>query len=104
MQRRDRASGAGKLSASDAAETGEGRGHADRADLLADAGRRASFSPEPGRGLLLGIATGTEKLHILGPIIAVARKLAVLLHHLWVSGEVYEPLRNRKQPAMPAAA
>jgi transposase len=37
-------------------------------------------------------------------IIAVARKLAVLLHHLWVSGEVYEPLRNRKQTAMPAAA
>ena len=27
-------------------------------------------------------------------IIAVARKLAVLLHRLWVSGEVYEPLRN----------
>jgi transposase len=26
--------------------------------------------------------------------VAVARKLAVLLHHLWVSGEVYEPLRN----------
>jgi transposase len=26
-------------------------------------------------------------------IIAVARKLAVLLHHLWVSGEVYEALR-----------
>jgi transposase len=26
--------------------------------------------------------------------IAVARKLAVLLHRLWVSGEVYEPLRN----------
>ncbi len=25
-------------------------------------------------------------------IIAVARKLAVLLHRLWVSGEVYEPL------------
>src|SRR6202171_3225307 len=24
----------------------------------------------------------------------VARKLAVLLHRLWVSGEVYEPLRN----------
>jgi hypothetical protein len=37
-------------------------------------------------------------------IIAVARKLAVLLHHLWVSAEVYEPLRNRKQRAMPAAA
>ena len=27
-------------------------------------------------------------------VIAVARKLAVLLHKLWVSGEVYEPLRN----------
>jgi transposase len=27
-------------------------------------------------------------------IVAVARKLAVLLHRLWVSGEVYEPLRN----------
>lgn len=26
--------------------------------------------------------------------IAVARKLAVLLHRLWVTGEVYEPLRN----------
>ena len=37
-------------------------------------------------------------------IIAVARKLAVLLHHLWVSGEVYEPLRHSKQRAMPAAA
>ena len=30
-------------------------------------------------------------------IVAVARKLAVLLHHLWVSGEVYEPLRNAAQ-------
>jgi transposase len=28
-------------------------------------------------------------------VIAVARKLAVLLHRLWVSGEVYEPLRNQ---------
>jgi transposase len=27
-------------------------------------------------------------------IVAVARKLVVLLHRLWVSGEVYEPLRN----------
>src|SRR5215211_3542114 len=26
--------------------------------------------------------------------VAVARKLAVLLHSLWVSGEVYDPLRN----------
>ena len=26
--------------------------------------------------------------------VAVARKLSVLLHRLWVTGEVYEPLRN----------
>ena len=36
-------------------------------------------------------------------VIATARKLAVLLHRLWVSGEVYEPLRNTKR-TMPAAA
>jgi transposase len=36
-------------------------------------------------------------------IIATARKLAVLLHHLWVSGEVYAPLHN-SQRAMSAAA
>jgi transposase len=27
-------------------------------------------------------------------VVAVARKLAVLLHRLWISGEVYEPLRE----------
>jgi len=27
-------------------------------------------------------------------VVAVARKLAVLLHRLWVTGEVYEPLHN----------
>jgi hypothetical protein len=36
-------------------------------------------------------------------VVAVARKLAVLLHRLWVSGEVYEPRRNR-QKAMRAVA
>jgi transposase len=36
-------------------------------------------------------------------VVAVARKLAVLLHRLWVSGEVYEPLRN-SQPAVSAVA
>jgi transposase len=36
-------------------------------------------------------------------IIATARKLAVLLHHLWTSGEVYEPL-HQSQPAMATAA
>ena len=32
-------------------------------------------------------------------IVAVARKLAVLLHCLWVTGEVYEPLRNSQAAA-----
>lgn len=45
-------------------------------------------------------------------VVAVARKLAVLLHSLWRSGEVYEPLRQAAlqqasktlaQPALPAA-
>ena len=36
-------------------------------------------------------------------VIAVARKLAILLHRLWVSGEVYEPLRNTRA-LVPAAA
>lgn len=35
-------------------------------------------------------------------IVAVARKLAVLLHHLWVSGEVYEPLRSERIAPMAA--
>lgn len=38
--------------------------------------------------------------------VAVARKLAVLLHRLWITGEVYEPLRNsgdRKTEATMAA-
>jgi transposase len=32
-------------------------------------------------------------------VIAVARKLAVLLHRLWLTGEVYEPLRNTNRRA-----
>jgi transposase len=32
-------------------------------------------------------------------IVAVARKLAVLLHRLWVTGEEYEPLRNSRKSA-----
>jgi len=28
------------------------------------------------------------------PVVAVARKLAVLLHHLWVTGDVYKPLHR----------
>jgi transposase len=37
-------------------------------------------------------------------VIATARKLAVLLHHLWVSGEVYEPLHNSQPTTVAAAA
>lgn len=38
-------------------------------------------------------------------VVAVAGKLAVLLHRLWVTGEVYEPLRNSLSlPSVTAAA
>jgi transposase len=37
-------------------------------------------------------------------IVATARKLSVLLHHLWVSGEVYEPLHNSSRVTVAAAA
>src|SRR6202162_1373123 len=36
-------------------------------------------------------------------IIAVARKLAVLLHHLWISCEAYEPLHNTRERRLAAA-
>jgi transposase len=32
-------------------------------------------------------------------IVAVARKLAILLHHLWISGEVYMPMRTEEVAA-----
>jgi transposase len=35
--------------------------------------------------------------------VAVARKLSVLLHSLWVSGEIYEPLRNARRSGVQAA-
>ena len=37
-------------------------------------------------------------------VVAVARKLAILLHRLWVSGEVYEPLRKRNHVQLTTAA
>lgn len=39
-------------------------------------------------------------------VTAVARKLSVLMHRLWVTGEVYDPLRNTQPPnsTIPAAA
>jgi hypothetical protein len=45
----------------------------------------------------LKVAEGGNKTKA---IIAVARKLAVLLHRLWTTGQVYEPLRNagRQRP------
>jgi transposase len=33
-------------------------------------------------------------------VVAVARKLAVLLHRLWVTGEVYVPIRSREEVAI----
>ena len=37
-------------------------------------------------------------------VVAVARKLAVLLHRPWITGEVYQPLRNvNRQASMKAA-
>jgi len=37
-------------------------------------------------------------------LVAVARKLAVLLHHLWATGEVYEPLHHHPAPVVEVAA
>ena len=37
-------------------------------------------------------------------LVAMARKLAVLLHRLWVTGEVYDPLYNRKAAQVAKAA
>jgi transposase len=35
--------------------------------------------------------------------VAVARKLSVLLHRLWITGELYEPLYNTQRSAGQAA-
>jgi hypothetical protein len=37
-------------------------------------------------------------------VVAVARKLAVLMHKLWVSGEVYEPMRQASEATQTQAA
>lgn len=37
-------------------------------------------------------------------VIAVARKLAVLMHSLWANGEIYDPLYSKKKQAQVAAA
>ena len=45
----------------------------------------------------LKIAGGAAKNARKRAVVAVARKLSVLLHHLWISGEVYEALYNSGQ-------
>ena len=60
------------------------------------------------RSFGLAIAARGSKVMKRKAVIAVARKLSVLLHSLWRTGEVYEPLRNTPPesatPAIVAAA
>jgi transposase len=44
------------------------------------------------KGIALAASSGSSGKKLA--IVSVARKLAILLHRLWVTGEVYEPLRN----------
>jgi hypothetical protein len=50
------------------------------------------LTPISGGGVFKGAAIGSKSGRKQA-VVAVARKLAVLLHRLWVTGEVYEPLR-----------
>src|SRR5579864_6802551 len=90
VQRPDRSAGANALSASRVAEADQGRGHADRADLPADAGRSASFPQEPRRGRLSGTAAGPKKL---GPERAAAahqqRRRSVSAHAAGAGSAAY---------------
>lgn len=44
----------------------------------------------------LRLAGSGNKIRKHKAVIAVARKLSVLLHRLWLTGEVYEPLRQQR--------
>jgi transposase len=50
------------------------------------------------------IASGGAKNSKKRAVVAVARKLSVLLHRLWVSGEVYDPLYNANRSQHKEAA
>jgi transposase len=50
----------------------------------------------------LGLAGTGSKTRKNRAVIAVARKLSVLLHRLWVTGEAYEPLRQERLTAVAA--
>jgi transposase len=52
----------------------------------------------------LQIAAKGKKKAKKRAVVAVARKLAILLHRLWVSGERYEPRRQREGRPAEAAA
>jgi len=52
----------------------------------------------------LGLASHGGKNAKKRAIVAVARKLGILLHRLWVTGEVYDPLRNSQAHARTVAA
>jgi transposase len=65
--------------------------------LLVQCAHRILASNAPDTDLKrwgLGLAERGGKAAKKRAVIAVARKLAVLLHCLWTSGEAYEPLRN----------
>ena len=52
----------------------------------------------------LALAARGKKSAKKRAVVAVARKLAVLLHRLWVTAEVYEPLRSDRSAIVPQAA
>jgi hypothetical protein len=86
MQPTDRADRPGQLSASGAAETGEGSGDADRAHLPADGGGSAAFSQEPRRGLLCGVAAGRRNSGQSEPQLHISKEGDPYLKTLLVQG------------------
>jgi transposase len=63
------------------------------------------FGPECDlRSWGLGLVARGRKNAKKRAVVAVARKLAVLLHRLWVTGETYDPLRNTRLQGAKRAA